>query len=554
MEIMTKNTPVSQQLVVVLGMHRSGTSAITRGLQTVGISLGDRLMPAIQGVNDKGFWEDLDIVHFNDELLEACGRKWHSLDPVQPVEFENLYKKNFQIRAIDILRRKLAENAIFGFKDPRIVKLLPFWQQVFNAGKFNVSYILALRNPVSIQNSLAKRDGFDPEKSYYLWIEHMLAMIECAGKAKSIFVDYDLLMQFPDLQLQRVAHWLDAKIQPEALNDYCEKFLDEKLRHAKFTATDIDLDLSVPQLVREINSVAFELSNDTLSVDELLSSGRLVTWQSEFTRLKPALQLVDRISLKMESVGKRSDESEWKIRELIDQTASLMTHAATKEAENIQLKQTLETLQLTRKMETAASIEHVKGLTSWAESSETYAKAKANEAEQLKQAMEKLLEVQSMETSAFAGQIEELRKNFESSVTFSKEKEYEMALLNDSITQLRVARERESISAVEQIERLEIRAGRSEAYAKEKELEAEQLKQSIEEFQLANSIQSASSSEQIAALKSWAESSDAYAKDKANETELLKQTIERLKHDLAYCKKFWFFKLFPPTPPKDISK
>ena len=52
-------------LIVVLGMHRSGTSAITRGIRVLGADFGDNLQPAVAGINEKGFFEDNDIVALN---------------------------------------------------------------------------------------------------------------------------------------------------------------------------------------------------------------------------------------------------------------------------------------------------------------------------------------------------------------------------------------------------------------------------------------------------------------------------------------------------------
>ena len=59
------------RLIVILGMHRSGTSAITRGLQVMGVSLGNNLMPPMEDVNAKGFWEDIDLVALNVEILNV---------------------------------------------------------------------------------------------------------------------------------------------------------------------------------------------------------------------------------------------------------------------------------------------------------------------------------------------------------------------------------------------------------------------------------------------------------------------------------------------------
>ena len=70
------------RLVVVLGMHRSGTSAITRGLSALGVPLGNNLMPPMLNNNDKGFFEDLEINELNTELLTALNRDWDSLSRI----------------------------------------------------------------------------------------------------------------------------------------------------------------------------------------------------------------------------------------------------------------------------------------------------------------------------------------------------------------------------------------------------------------------------------------------------------------------------------------
>ena len=57
---------------MVLGMHRSGTSAITKGLEVLGVNLGDNLLPP-KDDNPKGFFEDRDLVNLNERVLEKIG-------------------------------------------------------------------------------------------------------------------------------------------------------------------------------------------------------------------------------------------------------------------------------------------------------------------------------------------------------------------------------------------------------------------------------------------------------------------------------------------------
>ena len=118
------------KLVVVIGMHRSGTSAVTRGLKALGVELGDRLWPPNEAVNAKGFWEDMDINALNIEMMKALKTDWHYLSPIKHAEIEVLRSSEFFPRAIELLRAKFGDNAYFGFKDPRVAKLLPFWKEV----------------------------------------------------------------------------------------------------------------------------------------------------------------------------------------------------------------------------------------------------------------------------------------------------------------------------------------------------------------------------------------------------------------------------------------
>ena len=96
------------RLIVVLGMHRSGTSVITSGLQVMGIDLGDHLMPASEGNNSRGFWEDVDINRLNIEMLHFLEIDWHFLTPIQPADVDTLCKNGYLQRARQLLQEKTA--------------------------------------------------------------------------------------------------------------------------------------------------------------------------------------------------------------------------------------------------------------------------------------------------------------------------------------------------------------------------------------------------------------------------------------------------------------
>jgi hypothetical protein len=122
----------TKKLIVVIGMHRTGTSLITRGLQVMGVNLGDNLLPAMADVNAKGFWEDADINALNISMLHAIGSEWDYLTRITEANVQQLQQQGFFLQAVELLRQKTAQAHIFGLKDPRIAKLLPFWDQVFS--------------------------------------------------------------------------------------------------------------------------------------------------------------------------------------------------------------------------------------------------------------------------------------------------------------------------------------------------------------------------------------------------------------------------------------
>src|ERR1700682_5117712 len=92
----------SQRIVVVLGMHRSGTSAITRGLRLLGVELGNCLLPPDKDINDTGYWEDIDLNRLNIEMLHSLSTDWHHLAPLGHDFVERLREQGFLLRAVDL--------------------------------------------------------------------------------------------------------------------------------------------------------------------------------------------------------------------------------------------------------------------------------------------------------------------------------------------------------------------------------------------------------------------------------------------------------------------
>lgn len=241
----------SATLVVVLGMHRSGTSTITRAMETLGADFGSRLMPAVAGMNDKGFFEDLDINAINIEVMAVAGMDWHAMAPIDLDSIDPKKLEQLQTKAIVTLRNKCTMNT-FVLKDPRIARLLPFWQPVFACLDARVLYVIAVRNPISVAQSLLVRNDIPEEKTYVLWLAHVVPALAMTCNSVRALVDYDRLMDSPSQELEKVSRQLGLPLNSQSVIEFEREFLDDVLRHTRYTPRDLTLVRSAPRQVKEL--------------------------------------------------------------------------------------------------------------------------------------------------------------------------------------------------------------------------------------------------------------------------------------------------------------
>ncbi|KIE57715.1 hypothetical protein A946_11735, partial [Methylacidiphilum kamchatkense Kam1] len=154
-------------LVIVIGMHRSGSSALMRALSYLGVELGEELLEA-RPDNPRGFWEDKELLAINELLLQASGLRWDSCQHPRVDVFRPEVRRLWE-RAIESFRGKLSCGDSFGMKDPRMIRLLEFWHSVFQELGVSPSYVLSLRDPLSVAESLFRRNGFSQDKIRFVY-------------------------------------------------------------------------------------------------------------------------------------------------------------------------------------------------------------------------------------------------------------------------------------------------------------------------------------------------------------------------------------------------
>ena len=317
----------NSKLVVVLGMHRSGTSAITRGLEVLGVNLGDNLYPAAID-NPKGFWEDNDFLGINEELLAHLD---YSVDRLGLIDWQmpsTAIVESLELKAEKLVSERCKKNALWGFKDPRTARLLPFWQAVFERVGCDVRYVIATRNPISIVESLYKRSGFEGGTTFYLWLEHLIPAISGTMNAKRVVVDYDQLLENPKLQLLRVAKALGVTApEPLALFAFESEFLDVGLRHTYFTMQDLERYPSVPLQVVTAYDWLVKLANDSVLLDSAEIKNAFEALSQELNFLSPTLNFIGYQEQKIVTFTQTIAEREQLIAALQAQTQDLQAQA-----------------------------------------------------------------------------------------------------------------------------------------------------------------------------------------------------------------------------------
>jgi hypothetical protein len=180
-----------RRAILVLGMHRSGTSALTRILSLSGAALPDRLIEPSPTINETGFWEPREIVALHDEVLAVAGSAWDDVLGFPAPWFQSAAAAGFRARLDDIIGREFGDAPLLVVKDPRLCRLLPLWRPVLAARGLAPLAVIPIRNPLEIAASLEKRDGFGEGKSLLLWLGHFLAAEYDTRDLPRCFVSYD---------------------------------------------------------------------------------------------------------------------------------------------------------------------------------------------------------------------------------------------------------------------------------------------------------------------------------------------------------------------------
>jgi hypothetical protein len=183
---------VMRPIYVVLGTHRSGSSLCAHVMQALGFDMSDD--PRVDSHNEKGYWEHFDIQVQQDRLLDALGRKFYSVAhglPLPPEWWKRPVVEPIKQNLKSYLTGRIASPGRLAFKDPRTVRLLPMWFEIFHELSLTPNFIMCLRRPMQVARSLQVRDRTELALGEYLWMLHMVDYFRYTDGHSRCIIEYD---------------------------------------------------------------------------------------------------------------------------------------------------------------------------------------------------------------------------------------------------------------------------------------------------------------------------------------------------------------------------
>lgn len=351
--------------VIVAGMHRSGTSALTRVLNLLGCTLPQHLLSA-NPTNEAGHWEPIKILEFNDRLLASAGTNWDEWTPVAEDWFESLEANAHKEEAAELFLAEYPSGSLTVLKDPRLCRLLPFWLDVLKNLEIDPVIAIPVRHPLEVVRSLAKRDLSDPYHNRLLWLRHVVDAERYTRGLRRYFCSYDDLLENWSSVTSRMGETLGVKwpkMSAQTLEE-AEAFLRPQLRHHQVSPRLLLSDKSESDWLKTVYAIVSRWATEGESSDDIEQLDRISSAMDEAgasfgvlalrgkadslrvrnmeAELGEARRAKDEIAAHFDSLSHASNESRIQNAGLAEQIANIRSIADAAAAESTSLASALQ--------------------------------------------------------------------------------------------------------------------------------------------------------------------------------------------------------------------
>ncbi len=192
--------------IVVLGMHRSGTSAVSRVVNLLGADLGPESELLTEYDNPAGHWESKSLLACNDAILAALGRSW-DFPPWPAPGWEYSAKASALLPQMRDVFSMFASSKTWAFKDPRTCLTLPLWRRLLGD---DACAVLVWRRPGDVVPSISRRDGIPSLYGIGLWHHYVRSAVAGAVGMPVVTLHFEDLLADPGVTIDRLVTDLGA--------------------------------------------------------------------------------------------------------------------------------------------------------------------------------------------------------------------------------------------------------------------------------------------------------------------------------------------------------
>jgi hypothetical protein len=322
-----ETTQESRKALLVLGMHRSGTSALAGLFAHLGARAPESLLETTEW-NPKGYWESEKIKHFNDRVLAHVGGSWRDWRALTPAWEESLLESAFSDELLETIDGEFGNANLLVVKDPRICRLAPFWVTNLRRMGIEPMAVLPLRNPLEVASSLAQRNGFPIGTSLLLWLRHSLDAELATRDMPRSFQRYDDLLNDWRVVACRVAR--DLNFDWPHWSSETERQIDEfiaiDLRHHRLPREGHEESKLIAGWVEKTYRYLSALVDGVEDSDEIRNG--LDAVREEFDRTSPIFASIFEFYERQEQSWKRET---WKLKGLISRKTLELSVAGRRE-------------------------------------------------------------------------------------------------------------------------------------------------------------------------------------------------------------------------------
>ncbi|MDB5661603.1 MAG: hypothetical protein JWS10_4218 [Cypionkella sp.] len=237
--------------LLVLGMHRSGTSALAGTLGLAGCDQPKTTMVADVG-NPKGYFESRQVYELHKDIMSGIGATWDDWLPLNDAWVASSKAEDFCERAVEILRQEYGSSRLFVLKDPRICRLVPFWRKALSSFGATTKFVHIHRHPFEVADSLKARNDLHPSFGKLLWLRYTLDAERATRGENRVFVSYQSLLQRRHRIIEDIETKFDDKFPIRGLRAErrIDDFLTVQLKHKSWVGEDLEQAAHVPAAIR----------------------------------------------------------------------------------------------------------------------------------------------------------------------------------------------------------------------------------------------------------------------------------------------------------------